>query len=108
MRWIIEENAAKTGYNLILDTRLEEELEARKLVEVVRFLTDHFQLDPELNMLEYGMPPYYRFKEKNNISITVAVDEFDGLSVDSNNREFLEKLAPLLEQGIFFNEFNSR
>jgi hypothetical protein len=103
MKYLIEENETKTGYNLTLSPQLEKEVEAKKLIEVIIFISDYFQLEAEINMLHFGMPPYYKFKMKEGIELTVALDDYFGLSIDSNSKEFLERLCPLLESNIFFN-----
>ena len=103
MKLTIFKNESSNGYHLILNPQLEGELEAKKLLEVVKYLKDQFQLETEINMLEFGMPPYLKFKEKNGISITIALDDFDGLSIESNSKTFLETLKSLLEQNVFYS-----
>ena len=102
MKFLIDETPS--GYfTLTVHPQLEEELEARKIIEVIKFLAEQFQLETEINMLQFGMPPYYKFKVKDGIELTVALDDYFGLSIDSNNKEFLEKLWPLLENNVFGN-----
>lgn len=106
MKFLIDKTPS--GYfTLTIHPQLEEKIEARKIIEVIKFLADRFQLETEVNMLDFGMPPYYKFKVKDDFEVTVALDDYFGLSIDSNSREFLEKLITPLEQSIFATEFGS-
>lgn len=104
VRLAIFENETKKGYHLILIPQLEGRQEAEKLLQVIEFLKNRFSLKPHINMLQFGMPPYLKFEQCDGVTVTVALDDFDGLSIDSNSRDFLERLKPLLEKEIFANE----
>lgn len=84
-------------HSLVFKCELSEQETEHKIVYILDIIKNHFQFEIERNMLVLGMPPYIKFQEKDGIELWLAIDDFDGLSIDSNNLEFLEKLQSYLE-----------
>lgn len=84
-------------YSLVYKMELNDQEIEQKTSFIIKVIENQFKFEIERNMLVLGMPPYVKFREKDGIELWVAIDDFDGLSIDSNSYEILEKLQPYLE-----------
>jgi hypothetical protein len=101
MNFNIHGNQTQTGFSLKISSRLEAEAEFNKLTEIVQFLKTTFHLEVETEMTQRVFPQYCKFKSIDGITLTVALDELNGLTVDCNSKRFLQNLAPLIKKGVF-------
>lgn len=101
MDFRIHGNPTDTGFNLNIIPRLDEETEFKKFVEIIDFLKTTFHLEVESEILQRVSPQYCKFKAIDGISLTVAMDELHGLTVDCNSKRFLQNLAPVIKKGVF-------
>ncbi len=97
-RMSIRENDAGRLHNLLFVPELEEQEQDKKLALAIETITRIYGFEIEQNGLQLGMPPYLKFKDKDGVELWVAIDDYDGLSIDSNSRELLEKLKVELEK----------
>jgi hypothetical protein len=101
MNFKIQGNATDTGFNLKIVPRLEEETEFKKIIEIIEYLKTTFQLEVETENLQRVSPQNCTFKAIDGISLTVALAEPHGLTVECNSKRFLQNLAPLIEKTVF-------
>lgn len=94
---IILDSISGSGFNLVFVNPPDKASEKVILDKSIDLIKNKLGFEVELNMLGLGLPPYCKFKEKNGIEVTIAIDDFDGISIDSNSKEFLVGIQPYFE-----------
>jgi hypothetical protein len=88
-----------TGCNsLIIIPRLPEKVEKETLYLVADILLKRFNFKPKMDSM--GLGNFLKFEDTNGQNVYVALDQEDGLSIDSKNLSFIEQMKDILEKEV--------
>lgn len=95
MKLIIHESP--TGmYSLTVSPQLPSEVEMKKLTIISNIVHERFQFKP-IAIVPSISSSFFQYEDKKGEPVYIALDEYDGLSVESKNLEFIEQMKVILE-----------
>jgi hypothetical protein len=99
-------NDKNGSYSIVVFASQDEDSEENEAKRIINLLEDKYGFKCERDMLNLALPnfpAYYSFQEKNGVQLTIVLDEWRGVILDSNNREFLKELMPHIKS-LLMNE----